>query len=307
MLITRFRNWLAGFFYFNKQERNGIFLLCFILALVVLLRLFLPVLLDGQHPVERTAPEPEVPVAAEKHDAATADRIPETPGEPAEHKQPERFVFNPNTLSAEEARALGFPEKLSATLIHFRNKGGKFHNAQDLKKLYGMSQQLYAALEPYVLIPERKHTFHRDTVYPKHSYPKKAFPKSMLELNAADSLAIVDLKGIGPGFTKRILKYRRLLGGFHSVEQLKEIYGMSDSTYATLAAQVIIDKSQLIKIPINAIDLNSLRKHPYFNFQMAQAIVNFRSKHGKLTEADLSGLGVIPAEKLALILPYLQY
>ncbi len=306
MLITRFRNWLAGFFYFNKQERNGLFLLCFILGMVILLRLLLPWLLDGQHPVKSIAPEPEAPVGIEKQEAAAPYATPETSGEP-EHKQAERFVFNPNTLSVEDAKALGFPEKLSATLINFRNKGGKFYKAQDLKKLYGMSPKLYAALESYILIPDRKSTFHRDTVYPKQSYPKRAFPKSMLELNSADSLAIVYLKGIGPGFTKRILKYRMLLGGFHSVEQLKEVYGMSDNTYAALAAQIIIDKSQVTRIPINAIDLNSLRKHPYFNFQTAQAIINYRNKHGKLTEADLLGLGVIPAEKQALILPYLQY
>lgn len=305
MLITRFRNWLAGFFYFNKQERNGIFLLCVILGLVILLRLILPVLLDGQHPVKNMTLEPEAPVVNEKHEVVQHSNS-ET-FEKTEHKQSERFVFNPNTLSAEDARALGFPEKLSATLINFRNKGGKFYRAQDLKKLYGMSPKLYAALESYILIPEHKSAFHRDTVYPKQSYPKRVFPKSVLELNSADSLAIVYLKGIGPGFTKRILKYRTLLGGFHSVEQLKEVYGMNDSTFTILASQISVDKSQLTKIPINAIDLQSLRKHPYFNFQTAQAIINYRSKHGKLTEADLLSLGVIPAEKLALILPYMQY
>lgn len=306
MLITRFRNWLAGFFYFNKQERNGIFLLCMILGLAILFRLILPGLLDGQHPVKSMAPEPEAPAVSGKQDTAIRYSNPEMPGV-KEHQPVERFVFNPNTLSAEDAKALGFSEKLSATLINFRNKGGKFYKAEDLKKLYGMSPGLYAALESYILIPDHKNAFRRDTVYPRQSYPKRVFPKSMLELNSADSLAIVYLKGIGPGFTKRILKYRTLLGGFHSVEQLKEVYGMNDSTFAILQSQISIDKSQLTKIPINAIDLQSLRKHPYFNFQMAQAIINYRSKHGKLTEADLLGLGVIPAEKQALILPYMQY
>jgi len=308
MLITRFRNWLAGFFYFNKQERNGILLLCIILAMVILLRLFLPVLLDGQQPLKSMAPEPERHAISEKHDAVIQPpNHPEQAGRESGFKQPERFVFNPNTLTAEEAKALGFSEKLSATLVNFRNKGGRFYKAQDLKKLYGMSPELYAALESYVLIPDRKSTFRRDTVYPKQSYPKRVFPKSMLELNSADSLAIVYLKGIGPGFTKRILKYRMLLGGFHSVEQLKDVYGMNDSTFAILASQISIDKSRLVKIPINVIDLNALRKHPYFSFQTAQAIINYRGKHGRLTEADLIGLGIIPGDRLALILPYIQY
>ncbi|MCZ8286464.1 MAG: helix-hairpin-helix domain-containing protein, partial [Bacteroidia bacterium] len=248
----------------------------------------------------------ELPAANEQHEHA-----PQLPRDDIKdvkaQQRHERFVFNPNTLSAEDAKMLGFPEKLSKTLINFRSKGGKFFKAQDLQKLYGMSPGLYAALEPYVLIPDRKRTFQRDTLYPKQSYPTKTFVKNIVEINAADSLAIVYLKGIGPGFTKRILKYRKLLGGFHSLEQLKEVYGMNDSTYAILTSQIVIDKHQITKIPINAIDLQSLRKHPYFNFQSAQAIINYRSKHGKLAEADLMGLGVIPQEKLALILPYLQY
>ena len=305
MLITRLRNRLASFFYFNKQERNGVFLLSLILACVILFRLFLPVLLDGGHPLESISFEPGTP-GMEASEATAQSFKPEKPAEP-ESKPVERFAFNPNTLPAEDAKALGFPEKLTKTLINFRNKGGKFYKAQDLKKLYGMSPKLYAALEPYILIPDHKRAFHRDTVYPKQIYPKRTFPKSIVELNSADSLAIVYLKGIGPGFTKRILKYRTLLGGFHSTEQLKEVYGMNDSTYAILTSQISLDKNQITKIPINAIDLGSLRKHPYFNFQSAQAIINYRSKHGKLTEADLLNLGVIPAEKLALILPYLQY
>jgi DNA uptake protein ComE-like DNA-binding protein len=306
MLITRFRNRLAGFSYFNKQERNGVFLLCLILMLVILLRLFLPLLLDGINPLERMATEPELPAANERHE--NAPQLPRDDVRDVKAQQRhERFVFNPNTLSAEDAKMLGFPEKLSKTLINFRSKGGKFFKAQDLQKLYGMSAGLYAALEPYVLIPDRKRTFQRDTLYPKQSYPTKTFVKNIVEINAADSLAIVYLKGIGPGFTKRILKYRTLLGGFHSPEQLKEVYGMNDSTYAILTSQIVIDKHQITKIPINAIDLQSLRKHPYFNFQSAQAIINYRSKHGKLAEADLMALGVIPQEKLALILPYLQY
>jgi DNA uptake protein ComE-like DNA-binding protein len=117
----------------------------------------------------------------------------------------------------------------------------------------------------------------------------------------------VFLKGIGPGFTKRIIKYRSMLGGFHSVNQLKDVYGMNDSLFLLLSSQIKLDANALTKIPINAIDFNSLRKHPYFNFQSAQAVVNFRLKHGKLTEADMKGLGVFSEEKLRLILPYLSY
>jgi len=74
-----------------------------------------------------------------------------------------------------------------------------------------------------------------------------------------------------------------------------------------LASQIHIDKTLLTKIPVNVVDLATLRRHPYLTFQAAQAIVNYRSKHGRLSEADVVSLGIIPAERLSLLLPYLEY
>lgn len=222
---------------------------------------------------------------------------------------PELFVFDPNTVSFDDAQKLGFSKKLSLTLVNFRNKGGKFFKPEDLKKLYGLSSKLYENLEPYILISSIKSSYKRDSVFfnSPRNYEKKNSIKSLVELNTADSLSIVYLKGIGPGFTKRILKYRAMLGGFHSINQLKEVYGMTDSTFVLLSSQIKLDAYAIQKIPINTIDFNSLRRHPYFNFQSAQAIINFRLKHGKLSEVDIKGLGVFSDEKLNLILPYLSY
>lgn len=224
-----------------------------------------------------------------------------------ENKSSEFFVFDPNTVTHEDALKLGFSEKLALTLINFRNKGGKFFKANDLKKLYGLSPNFYKKLEQYILIPQKD--FKRDTFSTNkfRSFEKKVFIKELVELNTADSTTIVYLKGIGPSFTKRIIKYRTMLGGFHSINQLKEVYGMTDSLYYLINSQIKIDANTITKIPINLIDFNSLRKHPYFNFQTAQAIINFRFKHGKLSENDIKQLGVFTEEKLNLILPYLSY
>lgn len=308
MLFSKIKNLLANFFHFNKQERNGIFVLCVILAFVILLKLFLPFLVDGNHKVELITLKVETPTSLQEEGSPkpTQSYAQTSFSEPPNYSQ-ERFVFNPNTISEKDAIALGFSKKLSATLINFRNKGGKFFKPDDLKKLYGLSPKLYNELEPYILIPNTRPVFKKDTVYPAHNYEKKVFVKELVEINSADSLKIVYLKGIGPGFTKRIIKYRTLLGGFHSVDQLKEIYGMTDSVYTILVSQISLDKASITKIPVNTIDFSTLRKHPYFNFQSAQALVNYRNKHGKLTEADIVNLGIFSPEKLRLILPYLLY
>ena len=301
MPVHKIRSYLFNFFHFNKQERNGVFVLCVLIFVLFLVRLLIPFMRSDNNIQLMTItvqPSAEITIN-EKKDIA-------------EHKNDlavsgQRFVFDPNTVSEGDAQRLGLSEKLSARLINFRNKGGKFYKTEDLKKLYGLSPKLYEELESYILIPKKEYKRDSAFVNKPNIYEKKIYTKELVEINSADSLSIVFLKGIGPGFTKRIIKYRTMLGGFHSIDQLKEVYGMNDSLFVLLSSQVKLDANVLSKIPINAIDFNSLRKHPYFNFQSAQAIVNFRSKHGRLVEADIKNLGIFSDEKLRLILPYLSY
>ena len=298
---------LFNFFHFNKQERNGIFVLCIIIVVLFVTRLLIPLIGNNSTNVQLLTLNIQPSInEVEETKQGFVSKVTETSMSDKIISN-QRFVFNPNTVTEEDAHKLGFSKKLSATLINFRNKGGKFFKPEDLKKIYGLSPKLFEELESYILIPKKE--YKRDSVFVNkpRTYEKKTFVKELVELNTADSLSIVFLKGIGPGFTKRIIKYRTMLGGFHSVSQLKEVYGMNDSLFLSLSSQIKLDPTALVKIPINAIDFNSLRRHPYFNFQLAQAIVNFRLKHGKLTEADMKGLGVFSEEKLRLILPYLSY
>ena len=309
MSAQKIKSFLFNFFHFNKQERNGVFVLCVIIVVLFSVRLIIPFIWYNSSNVQLMTINVQSSASGIEEGKQNFAPIAKEGKESDNKISNQRFVFNPNTVSEEDAQKLGFSKKLSATLINFRNKGGKFFKPEDLKKLYGLSPKLYEELESYVLIPNTKNEYKRDSsfVNKSRSYEKKTFVKELVELNTADSLSIVYLKGIGPGFTKRIIKYRTMLGGFHSVNQLKDVYGMNDSLFLTLSSQVKLDATALVKIPINAIDFNSLRKHPYFNFQSAQAIVNFRLKHGKISETDVIGLGVFSEEKLRLILPYLSY
>ena len=310
----KFKEWLQNIFHFNKQERNGVFVLGIIISVLIIVRMCLPLFVHQDNvqfiTINSTTNNDEVKGNKQSNTFSKNESELSTTTISVE-----KFVFNPNTISAEDAYKLGFSKKLSATLINFRNKGGKFFKPDDLKKLYGLSPKLFEELEAYILIPnankEYPSHFKKDSVfqktYPKNTYEKKTYVKEAIEINTADSLSIVYLKGIGPSFTKRIIKYRTLLGGFHSMNQLKEIYGMTDSLFLNLSSQIKLDKNNITKIPINVVDLNTLRKHPYFSFASAQALINFRAKHGKLTEQEIKGLGVFNEEKLSQLLPYMSY
>lgn len=302
-------NILYGYFHFNKQEVNGLFVLVLILGIALAVRISMPYLLPDSPGIEvaridwnRLAAIDSMNRLAEKHVAST-----DTLSHNLAAKETVKFVFDPNTVSAEEAVRLGFPERTAKTLVNFRSKGGRFRQPSDLKKLYGISQVLYNELEPYILIAAVQPSFKKDSA--RNAWPKK-FPEKKayhIELNSADSAAIVMLKGIGPSLTRRILKYRSMLGGFYSAGQLKEVYGMPDSTLQLIAANISVDPQLINKIQINKIEFNELRKHPYLTFQATQAIINYRSKHGVLTPESLQAIKALDPEKLQRLMPYLSF
>ena len=136
--------------------------------------------------------------------------------------------------------------------------------------------------------------------------PSPVLKKIMVEVNSADTLRFESLPAIGHVFAKRICKYRHLLGGFHSIQQLKEVYGMDASRYATIKPYLEIDIAKIQKININDSDVKGLQKHPYISYKTANAIVSYKSQHGVYkTLTEILNIHLIDSLKFRKIAPYL--
>jgi competence protein ComEA len=115
---------------------------------------------------------------------------------------PVMFPFNPNNLTIQQWEQLGLSERQASVIKHYEAKGGKFYSKEDVKKIYAMTADDYKRLEPYIQVPEAAFT------------AKKAGPGEIIELNSADSTKLMEIRGIGPSFAVRIVRYRGRLGGF---------------------------------------------------------------------------------------------
>jgi len=132
-------------------------------------------------------------------------------------------------------------------------------------------------------------------------------PPQPIELNQADSMSLVRLPGIGPVLSSRILKYRRLLGGFASVDQLREVYGLRSGLVDTLSWRLRADSAQVQRIDLNHAGFPELRRHPYIGTHLARSILRFREHRGLLSAPEeLVQQKVLTREEYQRIRPYLS-
>ncbi len=289
-MIQRFLN---NYFGFNKQQRNGLYVLCCISILLLVVRLSYPAFIKPVELQIENLPLIEEEINTNKAIAKSNHHT--------FNSKATLFPFDPNTASLEELVKLGIREKTALTLIKFRSKGFKFKQKEDLKKIYGLNENIYLKLEPYILIKTISGT-KTETKTTTLSSTKNI---SKLELNSADSLSLIALKGVGPGYAKRIIKYRSMLGGFANILQLKEVYGMTDELFTLIESQCKVNSATVTKLDINTLDFKLLNKHPYISYELTKQICNFR-KTVKISEVNIKD--VIQDDELTNKLsPYLLY
>jgi competence ComEA-like helix-hairpin-helix protein len=206
--------------------------------------------------------------------------------------------FNPNEYSAQDWMNLGLSEKQVAVLLKFTKNG--IRSNEDLKRIFVISDELYALIKDSTYYPERPKTEYTPKVIEEKKVQK-------LEINTASVEDLENLKGIGPFFAKQIIKYRDRLGGFASKEQILEVWKMTVETYDNLIPQIEIDKSKIRKLKINDVTPEELKNHPYLNWSQVNSIIKMRMQRTKFNVIDeIQESKLIDAETFEKLIPYLS-
>ncbi len=136
---------------------------------------------------------------------------------------------------------------------------------------------------------------------------RKVLQKRILEINTIDSIGFLDLYGIGPVFASRIVKYRKLLGGYYQCDQLLEVYGMDSSRYLGFKANIRVDNSHMQKLDINTSSFKDLLRHPYLDYDAVKKVVAYRDRNGPLeSPAALWSDSVLSLGIKKSLMPYLK-
>jgi len=140
---------------------------------------------------------------------------------------------------------------------------------------------------------------------PARSFQAK---REIIELNSADSSLLESLPGIGPVLSVRAIKYRELLGGFCSVNQMKEVYGLSEETFLLIEGRIRVDTLKIRKIDVNKADYGQLLRHPYLEKYDVTAILKYRELKGRITGIhDMTVNKLLSSEQAAIMRPYLKF
>ena len=304
------RKFIAGYLTFSKKERIAVVFFC---SSILLLALW-PTL----SPKRAAIPLQKDSVLSKLLDTATrlAQLRPETAAEDetpvyqyeaskkAGYTEGALFYFDPNTLDASGWKGLGLQDRTVKTILNYRSKGGHFYKDEDLKKIWGLPEGFYEHVKDYIQIAVPKKEDAPDSNFFKTPYKKIERKIDVVDVNQSDTSALIALPGIGSKLAQRIVNFRDKLGGFYSVEQISETYGLPDSTFQKLKPYLQVH-GVLKKFNINSATKEELKTHPYIKWNLANAIVEYRNQHGPFKNVDeLKNVMLIDNVTFHKIVPY---
>ena len=290
---------LRKWFSFSKGERVAILAILATILILILLCLFRP----SRKSLSDASLHNLDSLLALRQNAIEAQRQ-QTAENTQEARELHPFPFNPNAMTEEEWQQIGLTDRQIRNIMNYQAKGGRFYTKSDFGRLYAISEEEFAQLEPYIVLPEVSRS--RNTKTSEHSGvstpstgsgtssttaqpEKKAIP--MVDLNTADSALMVELPQIGGYTAMRIIAFREKLGGFVDKEQLRDVKGMDSARFNTIQPYILIGEVELRKIDVNRDDFKALVSHPYLSYEQVKRIFKQREGRGMIKNwAQLEGL-----------------
>ncbi|SDY72367.1 ComEA family DNA-binding protein [Hymenobacter psychrophilus] len=327
--LAGLRRAVRRYFGFSRRETSGLVVLLALLGLL----LALPPLLRPALPIYNPAPDQR------RLDAWAAELAARRTARPAfENRYSSRYPrrayvarervpqvplapFDPNTFSARDWQARGLPAWLAERLVKYRTVVGGFRAKEQLRKAYGLSDTTYARLAPYIRLPEllparAPRTFAKDGRFPERK-PFEARPGfvakprnlAAFDLNAADTTQLMQIRGIGRGYARRVVEYGQRLGGFRQEDQLTEIFALRDAPdlIDSLRKYTFVAPGFVpARLDVNAASFEVLQAHPYLGKRLARVLVAYRQQHGPFQQADdLRKIRILDEATFDKLLPYI--
>ncbi|MDX6747874.1 helix-hairpin-helix domain-containing protein [Polaribacter sp. PL03] len=291
-------NIFKSHFWYNKSQRNGIFLL---LVSIIILQIIIFIDFSSEEKVDLTTPR--TLAFHKKIDSLKLITL--------EKRKPKIYPFNPNYITDYKGAQLGMSLNEIDRLLAFR-KTGKFVNSKkEFQKVTIISDSLLTIISPYFKFPEWVIKRKENTNYTSNSksfYPKKVKIKiSTTNINKATAEDLKTISGVGEKLSVRIIKYRSKLQGFSKENQLYEVWGL-DREVASKVLKVfsVLELPNIQKTNVNTVSFKELLKNPYIDYELCKKIFEYRDEVAELQDiSELKNIKGFPLNLYDRIVLYL--
>lgn len=230
-----------------------------------------------------------------------------SPNQEARHI--ELCAFSLDTVSVQFLVGVGFSPRQAEVVLRYRDAAGGIRTEEQFRRCYVVSEQMADRLIPYIVfteIPEQR--AESESVTGGSVSETRESSSSLIEINSADSAQLRSVRGIGEKSVVPIMRYRELLGGFYSVEQLVELDVVTESNYERILTQIYCDSCKISKIDINFATPKELMRHPYVSAKALRRIVKQRQlKGGWSGIEEMIDNDILSEEEAARLAPYLRF
>ncbi len=224
---------------------------------------------------------------------------------------PKIYPFNPNFITDYKGYKLGMSVQEIDRLLAFRKENKYVNSPQEFQAVTKVSDSLLKAISPYFKFPDwvkNKKEFKEYKKYPNMAFAKKV-KIAIIDINQATQEDLIKIFGIGEAISLRILKFKESLGGFVSMEQMKDVWGLTPEVIENLNTHFkVLVIPNLKKIDINNASIKELSLFPYFKYPISKNIVTFRSMNGDIKNIeDLTKIKGLSIDKAKIIALYLDF
>ena len=285
---------LSPYFKFSKSQRTGLFALFGIIVIIQCCYFFI----DFESAIKVTDKNKRWVVLPMVKDSVGFK------GKTAYVMHP----FNPNFITDFKGYKLGMSVEEIDRLLAYRKSNRYVNSPQEFQQVTQVSDSLLKTIEPYFKFPDWVMKRHQLKTYSKTTFVRAA-AKAPLDINEASQEDLKKVYGIGDGLSVRILKEKEKLGGFVSMKQMDDVWGLSPEVIASLNKDFKVGNISMIrKFNVNQLNVKELMQFPYFKYPIAKAIVTFRSmNNGIKNTEDLSKISGFPMDKIEIIALYLEF
>lgn len=297
---------VKAYFSFSRKEKKSIVWLCLLMGFFLVAPEFFP------EPKQQAviAPELEAYVRVSESTARTNRATPGFAGKefaaiPGK-VNPHYFYFDPNSIPEADWRKLGLAEKTIQTILHYRQKGGRFRSATDIRKIWGIPRETADHLIPYIRIAiSDSARFSHSQTRAFDKTVQHTIPSQSIDINRATAEEWESLPGIGELLAKRILAFRKRLGGFRNLEQVSRTYGLTDSVFRSILPLLRMEHNLPGRLNLNSVSAVELEQVTGITSAQANAIIAYRKQYGFFQQTeDLTKIIFITDSVFQQLKPY---